>query len=583
MTRTGVRTLAALWAALAAPRAAAQSDEVKELRRELQQMKSAMAAQREDYERRLGELETRLGEAAAAGREEEIANAVAEKVRLYTRPDPATLYPNRGIFDALEGGLFFTGLFRSRFEGRRDNVDFNPGDSGLDDSGFGFNGRFRLGFGAVLYKELADDDPRRGESPRNVQVSALTEFQSYGTFANNSYVNVTSPSGLSTPFAFNILTEPFEAVGLYQGYLYFQKLVDESLNVKVGRQELVFGNELILGNNSFYEGTVHDALLVQWDRERENGYRVSLAVAKEAAEDASIGTSIRSFDEDEFAVLYAEIFPSETLRFDLYALRFEARSGGNNDTFVTGSTAFIYDGALTPPILGRHFTLGGRALATELDLAGGPLAINVEAAYQTGVADAPGGGRRSIHGWTAEFIANWRIPPKDGGLKPIATLAYLYAGGGEPGAAGAIGFQPLYVNRHFEALEVNARERLEKVYYPGGGRYGNMDQIPLFNVHAFKAALSFEVAHRVEVGASYIFAATADDQGYGSGSFGHEVDLFGTYVYSNSLQFSANVGVFFPGRTARELSDALFFAGQLLSGADNEPSLSVYVQALLQF
>jgi hypothetical protein len=575
---------AAVACGLIAAAAAAQQGEVDLLRKEVRELRGAMTAQKEEYDSKIKELEDRLGETEAAARELDVEKAVSDRVRLYTRPDASRVYPNRGIFEALEGGLFFTGLFRSRLEGRIDNIDFNSEDSGLDDSGFGFNGRFRLGFGAVLYKDPGDATAdTTGEPPRRLQVTALTEFQSYGSFANNSYVNVPSAAGLPVPFAFNILTEPFEDVGIYQGYLYFQRLFDDAFSLKIGRQEMVFGNEFILGNNSFYDGTVHDGVLLNWDKKTDWGVQLSFAYAKEAAADASIATAVRSFDEDEFFVFYGETHPAENLRVDAYAFYFNARSGVN-DIFVTGSSAFIFDGALTPPILGHHWTLGARVLATQIDLFGGPLTLNAEAAFQFGADTSTAVGRRSIHGWSTEFIANWRIPPKDDGLKPIATLAYLYAGGGKPGPGGAIGFQPLFVNRHFESLQIDARQDEESVYYPGGGRYGNMDEIPLLNVHAIKAAVSVELAPRVEAGAALIFAFVADDQGYGTGSYGTEIDLFGSYIYSNNLQFAANLGVFFPGRGASRLSNQLFFdPNQPALHSDNEPALSMYIQALLQF
>jgi hypothetical protein len=573
---------AVLVCGLIAASAAAQT-EIDLLRNEVRELRAAMTAQKDEADGKIRDLETRLAAKEASDRETDVDKAVADKLRLYTRPDPARFYPNRGIFEALEGGLFFTGLFRSRLEGRLNNIDFNPGMSGLDDSGFGFNGRFRLGFGAVLYKdpETAGPSPT-GEPPRKLQVTALTEFQSYGTFANNSYVNVPSAAGLPVPFAFNILTEPFEDVGIYQGYLYFQRLFDDAFNLKIGRQEIVFGNEFILGNNSFYDGTVHDGVLLSLDKQADWGVKLSFAYAKEAAADASIATGVRSFDEDEFLVFYAEADLAEHLRLDAYAFYFNARSGVN-DIFVTGSSAFIFDGALTPPILGHHWTLGTRLLATHIDLFGGPLTLNGEAAFQFGADTSTPAGHRSIHGWSTELIANWRIPPDDG-LKPILTLAYLYAGGGEPGPNGAIGFQPLFVNRHFESLAIDARDDPNRVYYPGGGRYGNMDEIPLLNIHALKAAISVELAPKVEAGVAFIYALAADNQGYGSGAYGTELDLFGSYIYSNNLQFAANLGVFFPGRAASNLSNQLFFdPGQPALHSDNEPAFSIYVQALLQF
>jgi hypothetical protein len=496
--------------------------------------------------------------------------------RLLRRPVAGSSTPAADIFTALQGGLIFTGLFRTRFEARANNIDFNSGPTGVDDSGIRFNGRFRLGFGAVL---LSDPDGTKE------QITALTEFQSVGSFANDTFLSIPSASGVPVPVSFNIFIEPFEVVSLYQGYLAFQRLLDQTINVKVGRQEIVFGDELMLGNNSFQEGTVHDALLVQWHPCPQ--YWLSTFYSKEAGSDQSIGNSRSDFDEDEMAGAYFEWEPKRSRTFDLYALWFNARSA-DEDVFITGSTAFMFDNSYRPPIFGHFWTLGARAFLTDIKICKDVLSVNAETAWQFGednsVASATQSARQ-VGGMCAEVLVNYRFHPSHEGLKPILTAGYYYAQGGDDLADGDLGFQPLFVNRHFESTIRGEREDIYKPYHPGGGRYGNMDEMPLFNCHIFKTALSVALSDKIELGAGYLYALTADDMGYGKGPFGQEIDVFGSYIYKDNVQFSANVSVFFPGKTATDLSDLLFFNvnDPASRRASDDVAWGAYLQALIQF
>jgi hypothetical protein len=562
----------------------AVGQEVEALKRRVSELEQLVVSQRDEFSSKLAELEKRLDEQPRDEKTSEISEKVEEVSRkvsslgqLLRRPVEGSSTPTADIFSALHGGLVFTGLFRSRFEAKRNTLDFNgSGSSGIDDSGIRFNGRFRLGFGAVLN---ADPDGT-GE-----QITALTEFQSVGTYANNTFLGLPSAAGVTVPVQFNIFVEPFEVVNLYQGYMSFQRLLDKTINVKIGRQEIVFGNEMILGNNSFQEGTVHDALLFQW--KPCDPWRLSAFYSKEAGPDLSLGSSKADFDEDEMAAAYVEYEPEDQqYKLEAYAAYFNARSAGQ-DTFVTGSTAYMFDGAYRPPIFGQFWTIGARAFVTDIRLCKDVLTVNGELAWQNG-REALNGllqeDSRDVGGLCGELLVNYRFNPSSDGLRPIATLGYYYAQGGDDITGGDVGFQPLFINRHFETTLRGERNDIYKPYYPGGGRYGNMDELPLFNVHIMKAALSVALSEKIEVGAGFLWAITADDEGYGTGTFGQEADLFGSYVYNDHVQFSANLSFFFPGKTAVGLSNLLFFdPADPSNHADNDLAMAFYLQALIQF
>lgn len=585
--------IAALMFVISAPSALAQT-EVERLKAELAELKGALAKQRTDFEKDISDLKERLDTRLAAEVKKKLETyvdeIVARKSKFYRRPPPGSTDAsiNYSVFDALEGGLIFSGLFRSRFEYRAQNVDFNGGEDGLDDEGTRFNGRFRLGFGAVIVRGMNEDRTR---------VTALTEFQAVGTFANNTYFSFTGPGGVPVPTEFTIFKEPFEQVGLYQGFMSFDHVLGDGLYLKVGRQEVILpeddSNEFIFGNNSFYDGTVHDGLLMTWGQPR---FRLSGFYFKEAQSDTELAVTFPAddFDEDWLAGLYGSWAPSETSKttIDFYALYFDARSNFT-DAFVTRTTALAFDGALTPPILGHFWTMGGRLLWSEIELLGGLLQINAEAAFQTGnngVDDLVSGGldEQSIHGWSTELLLNYWVQSDD--LQPIVSMSYYYAGGGSKNSGTAtgfptthIGFQPLFINRHFDR-PVAARERYDKPYHAGGGRYGNMDLIPLTNIHIIKAAISIAPAERLEVGVAGVMAITADDEGWGTGVFGYELDLFGAYDYKDYIRFSANLSLFFPESTARDMSQYYFFSGTGLDGEpDKDVALAFYIQALIAF
>ncbi|MAG56919.1 MAG: hypothetical protein CMJ83_11550 [Planctomycetes bacterium] len=571
---------------LLAPSITAQPDEVKKLQAEVKELKSLIEKQRKDFESRIDELNTRVDEGIEQELGQRIAEIVAEKSKFYRRPlgdrrGEAVAASKVSIFDALQGGLIFTGLFRTRMEYRANNVDFNSGDDGLDDEGVRFNGRFRLGFGAVVVKG-GPDDP---------EVVALTEFQATGTLSNNTYFSFIGPGGVPLPREFTIFKEPFEQVDIYQGYIDFKRVFADELYVKLGRQEAVFGNEFIFGNNSFYDGTVHDGIHVEWITD---DFRLSGFGFKESQSDTELAVIIPGddFDEDWLAGVYASWdVEVEHLTIDAYAVYFDARSNFT-DSFVTRSTALALDGAFNPAILGHFWTLGARVFAYDLDVFDGTLSINGEAAFQTGsngvAAGVPGGlDNQSIHGWSTELLLNYWFPSDDG-VQPILSLSYYYAGGGEQNENTAngfpnnhIGFQPLFINRHFDMPD---RAVTSEPYHAGGGRYGNMDLVPLNNTHVIKLALTIAPTDEIELGLGGIMSIIADDEGYGTGVFGYEVDLFGSYQYEENVRFAANLSLFIPQSGAEDFSNYYFFSSFGATGtADQDISLAFYLQALISF
>ena len=338
-------------------------------------------------------------------------------------------------------------------------------------------------------------------------------------------------------------------------------------------------------------------MLAEWQNADET-VRISAFYAKEAQSDRRTAFGLGfyppppDFDDDQLAGLYVHTKPSEDLEVEFYGLHFDDRTPPGLSGLTVPSIPSL-DGVFLEPLVGNFWTLGARTFWSPIELYGGSISLNVEAAYQTGSNNpGPGASDQSIHGWTIEFLANYRFDKDMEGLAPILTVGYYYVGGGNAIVGGShIGFQPLFMNRHFALSD---RVDTTAPYFPGGGRYGNMDLIPLSNVHILKAALSVAPAENLDVGLAYHLAITADDEGYGTGIFGHEADLFAVYRYDTggeaSVQFSANFSMFFPQAPARDLTNLLIplIAGGFAfpffgSEADNELALAFYLEALVSF
>src|SRR5882724_691942 len=59
-------------------------------------------------------------------------------------------------------------------------------------------------------------------------------------------------------------------VELYQGNITFNQLWSKNFNLRLGRQEIVAGNELLLGDMDFYNGISHDGAVGMWNLKKVN-------------------------------------------------------------------------------------------------------------------------------------------------------------------------------------------------------------------------------------------------------------------------------------------------------------------------
>src|SRR3989454_8267831 len=130
-----------------------------------------------------------------------------------------------------------------RFRGEYDNntSDF---DDNFDDGGLFWPYRVRI--------------EAEGKFTKNV--STWIEFQNAGVAG----VGVLGPQRLG---AFATIGDGVE---LYQGNMTLDQLWSKNFSLRVGRQEIVAGNELLLGDLDFYSGQSHDGFVGNWNLKKVN-------------------------------------------------------------------------------------------------------------------------------------------------------------------------------------------------------------------------------------------------------------------------------------------------------------------------
>ncbi|MFT7617514.1 MAG: hypothetical protein ACI97A_001153 [Planctomycetota bacterium] len=242
----------------------------------------------------------------------------------------------------------------------------------------------------------------------------------------------------------------------------------DEIGVRVGRQEIVWGNELHFGDNSFYGGKSFDATLLWWGQKE---WSPTLVWAKfdtgnaynAAGHPYSSHLSGGGFDDDE---AYAAFFTLNTIEnhvLDLYDFFVNANgSGGTSTTLGFGVPADTF-----AHVFGNRFSGDLTDVAACLD-------YNIEFAYETG----------DINGTNLELEG--MIIEDEIGLTFNAESKFTKFGRfifSEGGDTNETGFVPLFVDRH-EQVNWDAHTNTR-------ARWGIVDIKPMTNVLAGQISMTF--------------------------------------------------------------------------------------------
>lgn len=264
---------------------------------------------------------------------------------------------------------------RSRFEWNDNLTDFT--DDADDEFGF-VPSRARLGFGLTL--------------PRDVDVYVeAQELWSFGEDTPARFTEAARQMPGSAPVSGNVNTTTHrDDLDLYQAYITANNIGDSNFSVRVGRQEMPFGNEWMIGDNDFYGGMSFDALHGWWNFDRGDLHLFWSKIDENntGAQGGALGPIVNASDDDRDLYGAYYVHPeigTSLIGFDLYGIAFL----DHTDTLANGEAYWIGTRFYRQPEWGFHF--------------------NAEATYLFGNNDAAnyGGADVDLQSWGFEGHAGY--------------------------------------------------------------------------------------------------------------------------------------------------------------------------------
>lgn len=440
----------------------------------------------------------------------------------------------------------FGGEYRLRAE-TRDLVDFNDADSSSDNNKYSWYGqRVRLTGVAtptddVTVKITLQDTRNWGENGEGV--------------AGGPWLSSTFPSS----------DYWWSGPSLHESFLQINKFFGTPIGLKVGRQELVYGDQRLVGNFGWSNyGRSFDALKVMYASDQFN---VDVWTSK--LDDNNIGdfgdagvpvSGSTSDDDVDFHGIYATIksIPNNTL--DLYLL-------WNRD----GAPAGTIQPEITADIKTYGLRLAGKAAGID---------YTVEAPFQTGEVDCGAATLCDVDANALAIKLGYAIPGGPMGLKVGAE--YDLASGDKDGSVdGDIEtFYNLYPTNH--------------------DKYGTMDQQGWRNMKAWNVNVSVKPTPKLTARVDYwdFSLDEADGAWYGAGNWnntpavglrapsavacgaactedelGQEIDITLNYKYNDAVGIMAGASQFFIGDAIEER----------VAGTDEEDQTWMFVQMTATF
>lgn len=334
-----------------------------------------------------------------------------------------------------------------------------------------------------------------------------------------------------------------DVLGLYQAYIEMDNIADSPLMVRVGRQELSYGREWLIGNNDAgvnFSGLSFDALKLSYaaDEFKVDAWWSELVNLANPSTVVLNGQSLE--DSVDFSGVYGTYTGLENTTIDAYFL-------------------WVYDNTNTRgPKNDNLYTIGARA-AGALDMMGaGMLDYNVEAAYQFGDTAMDG----SYSAWAFNALAGYTFDNVAWSPRLEGEYAFFSGDKGNIEDKDNDQFNRLFSDVHYGELNLG----------------GNLDA-GATNMHIFRGGVSAVPAEKLTLGADlyYFLLDQAENTVFGQyntsndDKVGLELDLTADYQYTEDLNLRAGWAMFFPDDAVKN------------SWGGDDTVNYLYVQALLVF
>jgi hypothetical protein len=388
------------------------------------------------------------------------------------------------------------GEVRNRAEYLDNNSDF---DDDADDGGLFWPYRVRIA--------------AEGHFTKNI--TAWIEFQNAGTFGNDG-------------FGFGPLRTGNDFTEMYQGNITLGELWSKSFSVRIGRQEMVAGTELLLGDLDFYTGQSHDGLVGNWKFDKWNLMTwytrpvegtVNIFTGAFPPDQVTVGAGTGSGTQ-HFLGAYANFTVAKNQGVDVYLMSLADRGTGGN--FQTLGGRYSHD------VSGKSGLFWNAELALQFG--------QVSSALLSGPTDLDAGGR-VLEGWIG-----WNF--KSGKNNHRIYARYTTASGDDDPADDTVdSFVPLFGdfhNRlgHADLFQVSGTSTAMGAGTPAAG----------LGINAFALGWTGQFGDRSELGAEFWSFSTSEDSGppANEDALGTEFDVFYNYNYSKNMTFSASLSQFSP-------------------------------------
>ena len=328
--------------------------------------------------------------------------------------------------------------------------------------------------------------------PEVAFVEQRTRLNFKADFTDNvsTFIEVDNYGNWGTDFRSDYLTGLDGAgggdVSLYQAYIEANEMWGTPLRLRVGRQELAFGSQWLVGVNdasSFFQGLSFDAIRLDYTTDQ-------FTVAAFASKLAEGLGDLYSENDVDFYGIYGSYTGIEDVTIDAYWLYLR---NDNGDARIPASDVDIH-------------TIGLRGAGKV-----GAFDFEAEVAYQFGEIDGPGGADADYGNIGGNLELGYTF---DASIQPRIYLGGAYFGGDTNGDD--VSFNRLFSNWEYSAFIENTE---------------------LSNAWLIRAGVSILPTETVKLALAATYFQVDDD--IDNQDLGWEVGLYGSYQYSEDLAFRA--------------------------------------------
>jgi len=414
--------------------------------------------------------------------------------------------PSRAAMDQGDKKFEVTGEVRFRGDYTDNATDLNS-DAPGDDSGVVWPWRVR----AAIH----------GQFSRNV--SAHVEFQNFG-FSGDGDNGINSFNGSSGGN-----TE------LYQGWVELGDIGGSSFDLRMGRQELMYGSEMLVGDFDFYNGATHDGFRGAWQYKK---WTLDVWDTK-LSDGVGFGPEIFPTDNGpndvNFYGAYATFKPFKMLGIDAYALLLQDATDEH------------------------RWTYGGRVYSKR----DSNWTWEAEAALQTGEFEASATDINAL-GFEGEMGFQWRKSK----IHPRVYGRYSRYSGDDPSTTGKDeSFNPLFQDFH--------------------ARNGYSDAFRATDLSTLRAGVSWGIKEDRHVFGADVLKFQLDQDIGGESDLGSELDLHYKYAYSKNVNITAAIASFQPGKVFDGATVGTPISGGSVApdvtATGDDSAMRIYVNTRLRF